>query len=195
VEYDCGKLSQCVDVCGEGMKVQVLENVLPDHVRRSALAAFPLPAWEHWHKYQNGKLASVDQCRVPPACRIALEQLAVNIPLEQGFFDLSLHGAGMHLMPAGTHLGEHKDATHHPRLNWKRLESLVYFLEDGEGGELIVEGQAIVPRKNTAVIFAANQSHSVTMTLRDRKTLSLFVFDHDEGVKGTTTATFTEVTT
>lgn len=172
--------------------VQTYTNVLPDSFRLAALAAFPPADWPWWHRYGNGKLATVDPSRIPSACRVALERLASVCEPVAGFYDFDFYGAGMHLMPAGTSLGIHKDATHHGQRPWRRLASLVYFLEDCDGGELVIEGEEIKPVANMAVTFPSQQSHEVLAAISDRKTLSLFVWEVDYGPKETTSATFTQ---
>ena len=169
-------------------------NVLPDHIRQAALASFPAEDWRWWHRYPNGKLATVDPSRIPEACRVALQMLATTIAPPAGFWDFDLYGAGMHLMPPGVALGLHTDATHHPQKPWRRLSSLVYFLDDCTGGELVVADQYIAPRANMAAAFRANQLHEVLTTQSDRRTLSLFAWAIDHGTKGNTSANFLPAT-
>ena len=172
--------------------MNIIPNALPESLRLAALAAFPNPDWQYWHRYENGKLATVDEFRIPQACRVALQQLAITIHPQRGFFDFDLHGAGCHLMPVGTSLGEHVDATYHPIRPWKRIASLVYFLNTCDGGSLVVNSRAIEAKANTAAIFEANQPHWVTETKTDRKTLSLFVWQESTEPKGRTSALFKE---
>lgn len=172
--------------------VSTFKDVLPDHIRRAALAAFPACNWPWWHCYGNGKLASVDPSRIPEACKIALQQLALlcEPTSPTAFYDFDFYGAGMHLMPAGTNLGRHTDASHHAQKPWGRVSSLVYFLEDGDGGELLMDGERIYPQANLALAFPSDIPHEVLRTNRDRKTLSLFSWELDAGEKSSTSAQF-----
>ena len=151
------------------------------------------PHHEHERRHgpnQVGRAITVDELRIPPACRSAIQQLAVAVEPRQGFYDFGCYGAGLHLMPPGTALGTHTDATHHPLQPWKRLESLVYFLDTCEGGELIVEGKRIAAEAGNAVRFQANRQHEVLTTRTTRRTLSLFVREIDDGTKTSTRAEF-----
>ena len=172
--------------------IKTTHNVLPDHIRLAALAAFPTADWPWWHRYASGKLATVDPSRIPEACRVALYALTATVPPDAGFYDFDLYGAGLHLMPAGSSLGPHTDATHHPQRPWRRLSSLVFFLDDCGGGELICGDETIAPRANTAARFAACQLHQVLPVVTDRKTLSLFAWEIDHGPKQNTSAQFQE---
>ena len=167
-----------------------IEQPIPDHLRLAALAAFPPLDWPWWHRYPNGKLATVDPSRIPTACTVALHALASAVTPFAGFWDFDLYGAGLHLMPAGTSLGRHTDATHHPGKPWRRLASLVYFLDDCDGGELVVDWAIVTPRAGRAATFAANQKHEVLPVKSPRKTLSLFAWTIDDGPKHNTSAEF-----
>jgi len=165
--------------------------VLPEHIRLGALSDFPTADWPWWHRYPNGKLATVDSLRIPVGCRMALKELARTIAPKAGFWDLDFYGAGLHLMTRGVSLGEHTDASHHPIRPWRRLQSLVYFLNNCVGGELMIGEKAIRPRCGDAVMFDANQLHHVREALSERKTLSLFSWALDDGPKINTSAQFT----
>ena len=170
--------------------ISTIENPIADHLRLAALSSFPSPDWPWWYRYGNGKLATVDPSRIPTACTVAIHALANACPPRSGFYDFDLYGAGLHLMPTGTSLGRHTDATHHPQKPWRRLASLVYFLDDCEGGELVIEGATIKPTAGMAATFSANQMHEVQQVISDRRTLSLFVWDVDKGPKKNTSAEF-----
>jgi len=170
--------------------VNVQNNVLPDHIRLAAIAAFPTEDWPWWHRYENGKLATVDPSRIPLACVMALLELTRACEPANGFYDYDLYGAGLHLMPSGVSLGKHTDATHHPQRPWRRLSSLVYFLDDCEGGELTFNNQKVTPKANTAVTFPVSQIHEVQLAITDRRTLSLFTWELDCGLKNCTSAQF-----
>jgi len=172
------------------MTYKTYQSAIPDHIRRSALAAFPNTEWEWWHRYQNGKLATVDPARIPSACLVALQALAMAITPEAGFYDFDCYGSGLHYMPTGSSLDQHVDASHHPQKPWRRVSSLVYFLEDCSGGELVVMGEVISPHAGMAVSFESNQNHEVLNVLSERRTISLFAWDIDYGKKKNTSAVF-----
>lgn len=174
------------------MSHAIIENALPDWMRQAALASFPLPDWQYWHRYPSGKSATVDACRLPRACLAALDCLALTVPPIDGFWDYDLHGAGLHEMPPGVALGNHVDATHHPVRPWRRVGSLVFWLNDCNGGELIVSGEKITPKAGLAALFRADQPHEVLTTHTSRKTLSLFCWTLDAGPKSRTAALFSE---
>jgi hypothetical protein len=166
-------------------------DVLPDHIRQAALATFPDESWEHWHRYENGKLATKDRSRFPPACQMAIDLIAIRCPPADGFYDPECVGAGLHFMPSGCELGEHQDAAFAGHREWRRTGSLVYFLEGCVGGELIVAGDVIEPVANMAVMFSGSQLHSVNKTHSPRRTLSLFSYVESAAEKTTTRAQFT----
>lgn len=171
--------------------MRVIHDALPEPLRLAALAFFPTVDWPHWHVYGNGKRATRDALRIPDACRVALEHLAKTIEPGRGFPDFDYHGAGLHLMPPGAWLGEHCDAESHPTRPWRRVWSLVCFLNDCVGGELLIDGQVIQPQKNTAVLFDASKLHEVKETQSDRRTLGVFYWEVDHRAKGPTSAQFT----
>lgn len=156
----------------------------------AALAVFPDKNWEFWHRYGNGKFGSKDRFRFPEACKQAINGIAFTCIPDEGFWDLECVGAGLHLMPAGVSLGSHKDATHSAQRPWRRTGSLVYFLNDCEGGELVVEGEVIQPQANMAVQFPGSLRHEVKEAATDRYTLSLFSYVVDSGEKRTISAQF-----
>lgn len=172
--------------------IDTYTTALSQHVFHGAQASFPDVAWPWFHQYANRKLASVDPVRIPAGCLFALHELARWIPPPEGsFWDLDFYGAGLHLMPAGSELGEHRDAEFHPRKPWRRVASLVYFLNECEGGALIVNGEHVFPIPNMAVILPSQELHQVQKTESDRKTLSLFAWEIDHSEKTTTSAQFT----
>jgi hypothetical protein len=169
----------------------IINNAIPDHLRQAAAAVFPASSWEWWHRYGNGKLATVDPSRIPTACTVALHSLAANVRPVSGFYDFDLYGAGLHLMPAGTALGRHlgRDTSSRQTLAACGVPR-VYFLEDCDGGELVIGSERVRPLAGTAVMFAANQWHEVLTTNQDRRTLSLFAWQIDHGTKENTSAYF-----
>ena len=171
--------------------ILVSENLLPEHIRLGALADFPEPTWEHWHRYDNGKLATKHDLHIPSQCKMALHDIARRVePFPGSFWDLTFHGSGLHLMPEGCDLGFHTDAEFHPTKPWRRVASLVYFLETTSGGELIIDGRKHNPIQNRAIMFKADLRHGVQQTTQRRRTLSLFAWTRDSGTKTTTRAQF-----
>lgn len=170
-----------------------VENVLDDHIRQGVLATFPGRTWDRWYRYGSGKLATKHPTDIPTSCRLALWVIAQKVRPQEGFWDLEyFHGSGLHFMPLGTSLGSHIDAQRLEQPAWVRTGSLVYFPEQGDGGELVVDGTTIPAEENVAVLFDGQQEHSVNETYRDRRTLSLFSYIVDADANGTTTATFRE---
>ena len=173
----------------------IIADALPEHLRLAALATFPDTDWPWWHRYESGKLATVDPSRIPTACQMALQQLALVVDPSEGFIDFDLYGAGLHYMPPGTRLGRHLDASHHPQRPWRRVASCVYFLEDNLAGELVVDTESVTPKANTAAIFPADTWHEVRACWQPRRTLSLFVWQIDTGEKTRTSAEFSDAKT
>jgi Rps23 Pro-64 3,4-dihydroxylase Tpa1-like proline 4-hydroxylase len=108
---------------------------------------WPDERWPHWHRYEGKegrKYASKDASRLPPACsEIVRHMLNVSVEKHLGiagtFPDVTLHGAGMHMIPPGGSLPLHLDGDHHPVTGWGRAVSLVLWLDDWpseNGGQL-----------------------------------------------------------
>jgi hypothetical protein len=169
----------------------IIDDAVPPELLRAAIAEFPGPDWRHWHKYADGnavKYGTRDRLRIPPACWEVLRSLFA-LPIEEltgisgTFPDVELYGAGLHLIPAGGHLGMHLDSDHHPITGWKREFSGVLFLEENVGGELVLGETNIEPRFNRLAMFrCTDQSwHGVPNPPRfDRKTLSVFWWSQNE---------------
>lgn len=164
----------------------VIDSAVPAELLRAALAEFPGEDWIHWHKYADEnslKYGTKDRLRIPPACWEVLRYLFAMplgemIGVHGSFPDVELHGAGLHLIPAGGRLGMHLDSDHHPLMGWKRMVSGVLFLERNIGGELVMgNSRHIAPQFNRLVLFrCGNESwHGVPIPPKvDRKTLSVF---------------------
>ena len=172
--------------------IKRFHNVLPDHMLAGALASFPDFTWPHWYPYSSGKLATTHAADIPRACMQALLTIAELVSPTAGFWDVDyMTGAGLHLMPAGCELGRHTDAQRHQRIrNWQRTGSLVCFLNDCSGGELVVGGETVPAIANTAAMFDGQIQHAVSWTHTDRKTLCLFSYTVNQEAAGTITATF-----
>jgi len=175
----------------------VIDNALPEHLIRSAIAAWPAKDWTGWHRYKNAtadKYGSLHGSLIPAACRIALEQLALRVGdhLGSSFVDYEYHAAGLHQLPPGGFLGRHLDAVKHPLRPWQRTHSVVLFLDTIiASGQLIVEDQEIPSVSNRAVIFRTDNCwHAVLPTKHWRRSLALFAWRETSDTIGSTTATF-----
>jgi hypothetical protein len=177
------------------MSVEIIQNAIPDSLRRAAEAAWPSPEWPYWHRYNGktgNKYGSMDRDRLPPACLAALDALALAvIPfIGESFVDYDCHAAGLHQMPPGGFLARHLDAESHPIRQWRRTHSIVMGVNSAwnpeHGGKLVIESpdgnREIAPEPGQAIIFeTAGQWHEVTPVAADatqfRKTLALFAWD------------------
>jgi len=187
------------------MSVKIIQNAIPRSLCLAAEAAWPSPDWVHWHRY-NGKTAnkygSMDRARIPAACLAALDALAMAVVphIGESFIDYDLHAAGLHMMPPSGFLARHLDAECHPIRPWRRTHSIVMGVNSDwrpeMGGELSIEGQAIIPPQcGQVVIFETLGAwHEVLQVNHGfapyRKTLALFAWTIDSECDGDTSATF-----
>jgi hypothetical protein len=152
-----------------------------------------------WHRYSGSmgeKLATLHWQTLPAEawpviCRIGE---IVQSAYPTTVIDYRLHGAGLHQIDPGGCLPRHLDGEIHPRTKMSRWLSAVLFLDtfgDGDGGELVIEGQAIIrPRRGNLVIFQTpNMWHEVRQTQRTRRTVALFGYRPGDGT-GRTSALF-----
>jgi len=168
-------------------------------------ATWPAETSFDWCKYPNGKLASKTYEQLPQAAKLLLadmSKLIVHTRLdiaEPLFPDVQyLHGAGLHQMNQGVELDQHLDAERHPLQPWRRMVSMVLYLDTCEqGGELdFVDAsgnllQRIKPVKNRVVVFkTARNYHRVRAADSVRRSLCLFFWTVDTTVTGTDSATF-----
>lgn len=171
------------------MTPDVIKNAIDLHCLLGARAAVPDLTWPHWHRYSGtaDKYATVDASRIPAAVMRAINQMADRLErfLPTGsFWDMDLHGAGIHVLPAGGFLGRHLDAARHPIRPWIRTTSAVLFLNALEGseagGELVLEQSEVrvTPEANTAVVFDTESEwhwvEKTAVTAGPRITLALF---------------------
>lgn len=107
--------------------MKFIDNWLPAPLHNALEAEWPDMNWEWWHRYGEGKVASKDPLRIPPACSHVLRMMLSEdwIPGDNVVGDWTLHGAGMHAIPSGSGLGWHQDSDHHPR-GWLRHANVVY---------------------------------------------------------------------
>lgn len=180
-----------------GAKPIILDNWLAPGILGAVAATWPAANWPHWHRYDDAnasKLASKDAHRLPDAARLAIADMArldiaalTGIP--DAFVDLDLHGAGLHLIPSGGHLGLHLDGAVHPLTGWKREANAVLFIDAWKpewGGNLeFFESRdstrattTVEPRLNRLVLFATGEEnwHRVAKVTgpNPRRTISLF---------------------
>ena len=187
-------------------------NAITPACRHGAMAAMPSIDWPWWHRYQGTtgeKYASTDPDRLPSNVRRAIDMMATSLEglLPAGsFWDMDLHGAGVHMMPPGSWLGRHQDAVRHPVRPWIRTTSAVLFLNtlwgNDAGGELYLEGDdevtvEVIPEAGKAVVFPTEgRWHGVMQTAPHadwRVTLALFgwrVAEPNEALSGSRAATF-----
>lgn len=167
---------------------------------RAVNDAWPEADWSGWVRYDQryeAKAASDLTTPLPAACTAILWRMArLDALASLGFrrravADLSLHGAGLHEMPAGPGLGLHLDACRHPRLGLRRLASAVLYVhdqwEESWGGQLeLWEGRRearvrIDPTPGRLVVFATEDAyHAVAPVVcpagRSRRSLALFFY-------------------
>lgn len=189
------------------MSVNIIQNAIPRSLCLAAESAWPSPDWIYWHRYKvktANKYGSMDRSRIPPACITALDALALAvIPyIGDSFVDYDLHAAGLHMMPPGGFLSRHLDAECHPIRPWRRTHSIVMGC-NGDwrpemGGELSIEGQAIIPPQcGQVVIFETPGAWHEVLEVNHgfnayRKTLALFAWRQDDDCQGNSSATFKE---
>lgn len=120
-------------VCEQPFRHVVIDDWAEPELVRAAEAEWPEPYWPHWHRYENGKLATKDPLRYPPACAEIIRRLlclpvSELLGIEGTFGDWNCHGGGLHAMPPGSSLGVHLDSDHHPATNWRRAANAVLFV-------------------------------------------------------------------
>lgn len=158
--------------------VEILRNYYPSLVE-AARATWPRADWPHWHKYSDAnsvKYATKDPARVTAAVAELIRAMSIlNVP-EGCFPDLDLHGAGMHWIPEGGHLGSHIDAQRHPLTGWKRRCNAILYLDRCEGGELVIDGYGdVTPEPGLLLMFDTAIRHEVRrVTAGNRRSISLF---------------------
>ena len=180
----------------------IIEDFAPAGLLRAVAATWPRDDWPHWHRYDDEnavKLGSKDAHRLPDAARQVLSLMAMIdvgrldppssiLHPPSSFPDLDLHGAGLHAILPGGHLGLHLDGAVHPLTGWRRELNAVLFVDDWEsawGGELEfwqseTSGPMAViqPARNSLVLFSTREEawHRVAPVTgpRPRRTLSMF---------------------
>ena len=172
----------------------VIDDAFPSPLVEAAIVEWPAADWPHWHLYDGAtarKRATKDIDRLTPACRMLFDSIcSLDVPLLTGvsgvFPDFTAHGAGMHWIPSGGHLGVHRDSARHPTTGWWRCLSACLYLNTVEGGDLRLyesDGKTLaasVPaRRNRLVLFSCGEDsfHGVPSPVDDpagRKSIAAF---------------------
>jgi Rps23 Pro-64 3,4-dihydroxylase Tpa1-like proline 4-hydroxylase len=128
---------------------------------------------------------------LPEPARYLLGQMATDIGC-RGVPDLTLHGAGLHMMGRDDFLDCHYDADRHPQLGLKRAYNAILFLDDWNarwGGQLEIwddGGERVLysayPAAGKLVVFDATLRHSVLRPLTCpegvyRRSLALYFWE------------------
>ena len=181
---------------------RVIDDWTDSELVLAAEAEWPDQRWPFWHRYENGKLASKDPLRYPPACaelvrRMLCLPISNLLGVADAFGDWNCHAAGLHAMPTDSSLGVHLDSDHHPITRWQRAVNAVLYVnrnwqpEWGGAFELWDStGQSclerIEPRFNRLVLFEPTDVawHAVAPVRGPdmRRTLTVFFWKHADGV-------------
>jgi len=174
------------------MNVWKIPDFLPRGLALSAAAEWPSIDWPHWHTYHDKnsrKFGTLDILRLPPACKMAFEELC-KLDVDRlcgdprAFPDALGHAAGLHWIPPGGYLGWHTDASQHPTQHWTRKLSVsIYLSENLQGGDLMLRDEdeeiRVRPKFNQLVIFEPDVQHSVDQveSTLGRKSIACFFWD------------------
>lgn len=188
----------------------VIEDFLSLEAAEGVLPEFDINAegWNHYHHFNERKLALTDINRMGPNTRKVFEAIQSQAFIDamskltgvDGLInDPELDGAGMHQIKRGGFLNVHTDyLTHTSKRQWSRqLNLLIYFNKDWDeawGGQLELwdsemKGcvRSIAPAFNRAVIFRTIEGsfhgHPDPLTCpaeRSRKSIAFYLF-RDEG--------------
>lgn len=201
--------------------LSVADNFLPAGLVTAAAMEWPGCIWPHWYKYQDDSYQrTTSRCtfeELPPALKLCLAEMA-KVSLEDDkcdiWPDLSLYGAGLHEIPAGSQLPIHRDADRHATRPWSRRYSMSLYLtpkwEEEHGGHLRIfpdleisdgalrseffnaDSMLISPTFNRLVTRKHTDKawHEVTKTMITRRSLSLFWYSTLQDARSRATATF-----
>jgi hypothetical protein len=159
---------------------------------------WPDESWDHWHKYENGKLASKIFPKFSNRINAELQSIGDKFKSQGVFCDtIRFHGSGVHQMQPGSSLGKHYDTIRHPTLRWKREATAILYVDDAVGGELVMQcddgATAVIASKSGRLVFFTTPGnlHSVNRTETIRRSLSVFFWSYCESsTRGSTSATF-----
>ncbi len=173
----------------------VLDNIFPPSLLRAVAANWPADDWAYWHRYcdeNTDKYGSRDAARLPDAAKLVINELAkLNVSVlgdcDDAFPDLDLHGAGLHAIVSGGHLGLHLDGEVHPLKGWVRRANAILFVDDWEphwGGRFeLCDGTGKLlsfaePKRGRLMLFSTSAQawHRVSKVTGPikRRTVSLF---------------------
>jgi len=176
---------------------EITDNAVPLQWIHSLLATWPAldqPIWHHYTSKNGIKHATKETKGLPIAAHTLLTFISKcnnQTHLHPfSFPDFDLYGAGLHEIPDKGFLTKHLDSDHIPhRKDWVRTFSTVLFLNEVDGGELVlhnIDNESIViqPKKNRLVTFECTdetyhevlpvQSKQSVYMPEPRRTLSLF---------------------
>jgi hypothetical protein len=180
------------------MILQIFDSWADSETIKAIKAEWPDESWDHWHKYENGKLASKIFPNFSDRINAELQSIGDNLKREGMFCDtIRFHGSGIHQMQPGSSLGKHYDTIRHPTLRWKREATAILYVDDAVGGELVMQCDdgataVIAPKAGRLVFFTTpGNLHSVNRTETIRRSLSVFFWSYCESsTQGSTSATF-----
>lgn len=179
------------------MYYNVVDNLLPKSLVRAAEAEWPIENWPWWMQYNSvDSVKRASRCRdeIPFSCQLLLNKLA-ELDIHEyiggtySFPDLTLYGAGLHEISPKGFLSRHLDSTHHPITKWKRIASVVLFInsewKEDWGGELkLWNGERVLPKQGRVIIMATTDTsfHEVLPVTgpEARKTLAMFWWNIDK---------------
>ncbi|MGE5145824.1 MAG: 2OG-Fe(II) oxygenase [Candidatus Eiseniibacteriota bacterium] len=188
----------------------VIDEFLPEATAEQVLAEFPDQdaAWNHYHHYNEKKLALNRVAEMGPVTRAVFDALQSDrflriVETLSGVDDLiadpDLDGAGLHMIRRGGFLNVHTDFLSHTKnRHWSRqINLLIYFNRDWPddwngnlelwSGDMTRRVQSINPRFNRCVIFRTRErsfhGHPGKLACPDgdsRRSIALYYF-RDEG--------------
>jgi hypothetical protein len=188
----------------------VIDDFLPEATAQRVLAEFPDQdaAWNHYHHYNEKKLALNRIAEMGPVTRAVFAELQSDRFLrivetlsgvDHLIADPDLDGAGLHMIRRGGFLNVHTDFLSHTKnRHWSRqINLLIYFNRDWPddwngnlelwSGDMKRRVQSINPRFNRCVIFRTRErsfhGHPAKLACppdNSRRSIALYYF-RDEG--------------
>jgi len=189
----------------------IIDNFLPTSIIENIYADFPAsdsPAWVRLPtEDQKGKMATRDECDLPPSIRALIFELNSGLFLRflerltgipELIADTKLAGGGLHSIQSGGKLSVHVDFSHHPSNGLsRRLNFLLYLNKDWKeewGGHFELWNWTkdnksavakILPIFNRAVIFSTTPTswhgHPEPLACpksNSRKSIALYYFSN-----------------
>jgi Rps23 Pro-64 3,4-dihydroxylase Tpa1-like proline 4-hydroxylase len=189
----------------------VWDNFLPEEVAEAVSAEFPAntgDAWNHYHHYNEKKLAIKSLAQMGPSTRAVFEALQSDefrgvVRALSGMDDLisdpDLDGAGLHMIRRGGFLNIHADFQSHTKnRHWSRQLNLLWYLnkdwqEEWNGNlelwneDMTTRIHSILPAFNRCVIFSTQgktfHGHPNPLACPEhnaRRSLALYYFRDEE---------------